>query len=889
MANNSFAENLANLTQQSAEVVSLLEGINESMAGNDSEVKISEETTLPSYSNIIKRVDRAENTISKFVQGKGVIESDDGTFRKIKVSTISKPPTIINEVGTIGVSTFGINPNWFFESLQYPRCVIKINLKDHIEDNASRVYVNRVIIDSSAMSNSNGDAYTIFTNEIQSANLGYTSLIALLEKYGIPYKEDKDEVKLPLTYEKFRGEFGITEIKLLKDEQGKSQQWFYLDNIDYSLVDENGLETSVGLILNVGQYLRYENSLYKIIEINQNQKRVRLDYAVGYETLGVGNIVELYNEPFSEKILEIGIGINELDVIYLKGINDEYNLLGKDWSAPITLYTNDLLFEENDNVTFLDYYKQNVADFGKKWIAQIKEGQIYSSNGLQPNVPVLNSEDLNVVQINTQLDATLDKDTYNKLTTQIASTKSNIAAVRSTIASNKDILIQSPSEDERMNIQNTINTDTDKLNSLTTQYNSLIDELNTLLNESGAINYTPKYHIRGFFAVPDSRYDDEENKVGEQVIIGFETMYRYLHTDETGIKLDSYEYTDGNNIIQTGVFTDWNIMQSSLLSKVLNEETGLYEWSSENTADGSQININQIDIPIQVGEKVEIKVRSISEAGYPYNPLKSAWSNSVIISFPDNLTSDDNVTTMLNSVKNDMNTVILQETLSAAGVYTHLSDTNSTYKHSASNISYTDASTSEGADVTTLSEISVQNKLDSITKQIAIWEKTLKEEILTSVEKQITDTNTKIQELGEKIDANGSYAQQLSDLSKTVSDTSTFIDNLVSNLHDSLSEIRTVLGYSGTSVKYDSSTSVSQIGHLTSETNPVYLSTYKNVCDGFDVVHQYVEQIANAFGITTGLGMIDTEKDAESKTDDNPSGEDTGGGTGEDTEGGGEG
>ena len=195
-------------------------------------------------------------------------------------------------------------------------------------------------------------------------------------------------------------------------------------------------------------------------------------------------------------------------------------------------------------------------------------------------------------------------------------------------------------------------------------------------------------------------------------------MYRYLHTDETGIKLESYEFTDtANNVIQTGVFTDWNIYQSSILAKVYNEGTGIYEWTNENPADGSQININQIDIPIRSGEKVEIKARSISEAGYPYNPLKSDWSNSVIISFPDNLTSDDNVTTMLDTVKNDMTAVVLQETMSAAGVYTHLADSNSTYKHTASNIAYTDSTTDPSTNLTTLTEMSVQNKLDAIGKE----------------------------------------------------------------------------------------------------------------------------------------------------------------------------
>ena len=717
MANtNSFSENLSQLTAQTTQAIEMLAGMNEAMSGETAEVKISDDITLPSFSNVVKRLERAENTISKFVQGKGIVETDDGTFRKVKVSTISRPPETIGNIAPI--TEFSINPNWFFESLQYPRCIVKLDLTDKIDPASDRVYVTRVILDSEETTAAGIDLKSFYAANIQNVNIGYTALIKLLENNGIPYKEDRDEVALPLTYERFKGEYGITDIRLLKDEKGKSQQWVYLDNINYTIVDENGQETSSGLVLNIGDYLRYNYSLYKIVDIAQNQKRVRLDYAVGYETIGIGDVIELYNAPFADKEVEIGIGINEIDIVYVKGINEEYNLLARNWSAPISFYTNDLVFSDNSAVSFKSYYVDNVADFGQNWIAQIKEGQIYSFNGKTPIAPVLNADDMSVVQINTQLDATLDKETYNKLTIEIASTKSNIAAVRHTISSNKDLLIQSSSEDDRTNIQNLINNDTTKLNSLTTQYNSLVDELNTLLVEAGVINYSPKYHIRGFFGIPAPRYTDETNKSGEQRVISFEIMYRYLHTDETGVKLESYEYTDTtNNIIQTGVFTDWNIYQTSILAKVYNSTTGVYEWTSENPADGSQININQIDIPIRSGEKVEIKARSISEAGYPYNPLKSEWSNSIIMSFPDNLTSDDNVTTMLDTVKNDMTAVVLQETMSAAGVYTHLADSNSTYKHTANNIGYTDSTTDPSTNLTTLTEMSVQNKLDAIGKE----------------------------------------------------------------------------------------------------------------------------------------------------------------------------
>lgn len=741
MANiNSFAENLAKLTENTADIITTLEGINESMSGNSAEVNIGDSAVLPSYQNIVKRVARVENTVSKFTQGKGTVETDDGTYRKIKVSTVSRPPETITDIESVG--SFTPNANWFFESLQYPKCCVHIDLKDKIDDSADRVYVNRIILDSTeTIAAGTGSVLDFYNTNIAGKNLNYVSLLNLLTTNNISYSEDKDTINLPLTYEKYKGEFIIDDIRLVKNSSDNSQAWYYLNTLSYSTVDENGTELNNSHLLNTGDYLRFNDSLFKIIDIAQSQNRVRLEYAVGYETVGVGDTLEFYNEPFADKTVEIGIGINEIDIIYIKGVNESYNLLSREWSDPVSFYTNDLVLDSDRNITFAAYYASNVADFGRDWIAQAKERQVHAYNGLIPYAPVLNANDLKVVQINTQLNATLDTETYNNLTTQIASAKSNIKAVRSTIATNKDRLIQSTDSAERTNIQNLINTDTESLNSLTTQYNSLVENLNTLLTESGAISYSPKYRIRGFFAVPSSRFTDESNQLGEQAVIGFEIMYRYLHTDETGVKLDTYEYSAYNSgdssvlasATQTGVFTDWNMITSAVLMKEYDNDTQTYKWVTQSTADGSQININQIDIPIQNGEKVEIKARSISEAGYPYSPLKSVWSNSIIISFPDNLTSDDSVTTILETVKSDFNSVVLQETLSAAGVYTHIADSNSSYKHTSANIGYTDSVT-DASGYTTLTEMSVQNKLDAITKMLV----TLQESI-SSVTASVTE------------------------------------------------------------------------------------------------------------------------------------------------------
>lgn len=715
MANtNSYFENMSNLTKAAEEILNVANAFNETISGNKDYVVIQEDSSLvmPSYGNVIHRLERAENTIAQFTQGKGVVQANDGSYRKITVDNISRPAADI-EFSGLNISTFDVDPNWFFESFQFPRCVVKINLAGKIEDTSDRVYVTRIIIDS--LQNAlDSDA----KNVIMDSSLSYNDMVAYLEGRQISYKEDRDEVKLPLTYERYVGKFQIMGISLIPNNEGLNETWYYIDNVNYSLVDENGAEINNDSVLTLGDYLRFGNSLFKVTGIDQTEKRIRLEYNIGYETLNTYDTLEFYNTPFSEKIINVGISINEYDVIYVKGVNENFNVLSTNWSNPVAVYTNELTNENRPDEDLKSYYIASVADFGKRMIADYKEGKLPAYGSLSPNAPVLSEDEVRVVQINTQLEATLDSERYNNITTEIASIKSNITAVRTTISANKDRLVQETNPANRDTIQNSINADTEKMNNLTTQFSSLVEELNTLLTDAGAINYSPKYHIRGFFAIPEPKYEDDVNKTGKESIIGFETVYRYLHVDETGTRLNTFDYTDSSNGLQaTGVFTDWNLSVSAFLEKAYNPETDRYEWV-DRKVDGTQIAINQIDIPIRSGEKVELKVRSVSEAGYPYNPRKSEWSNSIIVSFPDNLTTDDSVTTILETVKSDMTSVVLQETLSAAGIYTHLVDSNSMYKHNANNIEYTETAIDAETGTTIVKTMSIAEKIKSLTDSI---------------------------------------------------------------------------------------------------------------------------------------------------------------------------
>lgn len=115
MANiNSYSENMAKLTKAASDMLDVAQAMNETITGNNAEVVVTDDVVLPSYQNIVNRVERAERTISRFTAGKGVIETGDGTYRKINVETISRPANTIENLG--GVSQFDIDPNWFFES-----------------------------------------------------------------------------------------------------------------------------------------------------------------------------------------------------------------------------------------------------------------------------------------------------------------------------------------------------------------------------------------------------------------------------------------------------------------------------------------------------------------------------------------------------------------------------------------------------------------------------------------------------------------------------------------------------------------------------------------------------------------------------------------------------
>lgn len=723
---NSFSENMRKTITAQTNILSLLSSMQKSMTTNDTFVQYEHDDIngndtkvyeLPSYNTIINKLSAIEKSISNLSSGKGTINLTDGTRRQIKLTNIPETPAQIT--GLEDPSTFKLDTNWFFEDLMFPGATVQIDLTGKIEDSADRVRVSRVILDSRETA-----AQELWNTNLSVNAYDYISLKALLTYNNVRYSEDIETIELPLVSNTAAGEFQV-----VKDpEIINGNTWYKVDTINYSTISSDGEGEFKNNILSVGDVLAYENTLYTIQEIDQNTNKIRIKVISGTAIPGLYTIFRYYQDPFRDKTINVRFGANEYNIIYIKGVNEDFNLLSNSWSTPIKFSSNDLIYENDGSQNFLNFYNANIVDWGANMIADAKQRAIKAYYGTIPNAPVLIGNDLRVVQINTQINAAIDTAEVKKTAAEIETAKSQINSLKATIASQKTELQSITEMDKYNSMQQQIATNMTDLQNLQASYSTLVSNLKNIVKDNQAVNVNPKYHVRGFFAIPEYKYRDVAQTIPEE-IIGFEIAYRYICNDNTGVKLNTFNYTDVTGTSQvTGTFTDWSIMQGKLKTRVYNNATGLYEWSTENVADGTEININQIDIPITKGEKVEIKVRSISEAGYPENPLRSVWSNSVIIEFPDTLSTNNEIADLITEVNDDAMEIAINNTLNSIGVQAHMDDsianTNSVnglyYKHEAKNISY------ENETDTGIESISMQDKINDIDNRLSSLEQTLR-------------------------------------------------------------------------------------------------------------------------------------------------------------------
>ena len=647
---NEFLNQAMILEKNNIEMVSKL---SDAVSSNDEEIKIELEdpedpnnkTTyvIPSYGYLKSEIDRLNTTISTMTNinsGSGSsIRLSDGTYRKIIASKVpSEAPTITS---VNHVTNFNFKSNWFFEDMLNPALYITWDMTNQVSVDTERVMIQRYILKCDTQYKK--DAF----DKIKGRNdIGYKEFLNFIVNNKIRYNID-DEIKdLPPRSKRYFGNFSVIKI-YVDNENDRSVRRYALNTLYYTDSRANAENTRVLSVGDVVEAVNPNGSIttrYQVTYANVSENRIGLKCIEGVDAVRIGvDTLRISSTQDNEVYADIPVGFDEREVIFCKPIDPDSNIPATNWSPGVSFYTNELTYVDATGTvqTLQSFYQKNVVDFGQVLLSYTTDYYPTIREGLIPNKPILNYEsgtgDFKVVKINGQLTEAADSEALRKLIADKALIKSEIENVSKQISAQKEAIQTTNyvSTNEKLNAQSVLNSLISNHSSLISNYNSIVSSIKAKYDT--AENASPKYRVRGFWDIPDSRYS---NSSGEQKIIRFKIRYRYLSSSGNTNRENEFTYiSNGAQVI--GRFSNWNEIETKTRERIKTKNG--WEWADIDTADPEEVNINQLDIPIQRGEQVEIQVKSVSEAGWPSNPMESDWSDPITVAFSDftELEADD--------------------------------------------------------------------------------------------------------------------------------------------------------------------------------------------------------------------------------------------------------
>jgi len=644
--------------------------------------------TIPSFGFLKNSVDRLNtniNTITNFNDGNSSIRLADGTFRKL---VLAKLPTEAQDLTSLNsINEFDIKPNWFFEELINPLLFVAFDITGQAPVDTERAIVQRYILDTNSQSKIN-----FFESQYNgNATIDYNTFLQEIVEKNISYVLDEAVVDLPPRDKRFSGNFSVVRIgeesvteTVNGVEQTVVQKLYKLNKIFYTDAEADFADT---VQLKVGDSLEVVSTpidtRYTVTQIDTSTNSVIVRLQEGSRTISIGADVLKIGSTLSDTLeVDVTVGFNERCVTFIKPIDPDSKIPAVNWSPGSGFYTNNLttIDSAGNAQSLADYYQQNAVDFGRYLLSFAQDKMPTSREGLTPNAPVLSSDDFSVSLINGQVS---DSDAI----VQLKDLNNQKNTIESTLTELDVAISQSRTKIQTTNYTTEVERDADKnaLQGLITErasqaklYSSVVTEISSFASDNSVSSITPKYRVRGFWAMPEEKSAPE---TGVQDIIKFKYRYRYLSSDGAANPVKQFTYTDGSGTSQ-GAFSNYVIVDTVLRPRTKNTITGLYEWAAIDDDNADSVNINQLDIPIRKGEQVEIEVKSISEAGWPSNPLESEYSTPIRVEFPANLSSDSAIESILAQNQEDLAQVALNENLESIDLPTHLSSSfiaNETY------------------------------------------------------------------------------------------------------------------------------------------------------------------------------------------------------------------
>lgn len=681
--------------------------MNQILSSNSDSVEITQtlsdgttqKTLVPSFGYLNNKVENLRQTFESLLNSNANVvgvKDDNGNVRKF---VLQNTASLISELESINQANipvptdFRVKNNWFFESFLNPLLFISVNVEPYLTGDVDRFEVKRVIVDTN-----NDDELTSYfdTTYKQKNDIDYKNFIVDINNRGFTYVEDDNIVDLPTSINRARGSFDVMAIlqqdvaELVNENVATVPTKMYqLNTLQYTYLVNNQSTTK---FLVVGDILiTATGTEYQISGLDKSKRTVTLVRTFGIEGIAIGaNTLRIKPQPYKVPELQINLGFNEREVIFIRPISTTLDLTTDVYSNGFGIFSNELniITADGSTSTLADYYNNFVSDFGLLFLSFAKEKKLPATLGLKPLAPVLDVNNFKVVQIDTHItDSSSVTDLKNQLSTQ-AKLKNQMSELDKNLDTLKAQLNtdQSLSLTQKSNLQKTLSS---KILEKTTAFNQLstISKQITLnLKTTPTFLTAGKYNVRGFWEIPAA----QNTTYGTQQVVQFKVRYRYLSQDGNAANSTQITFTDASGAQKTGFFSNYTEVLTKARIKAYDSTTGVYTWVEENVSDADAVNSNQIAITIRKGEQVEIQVTSLSEAGYPDNPVTSDWSNAVTIAFPGDIQSQEESSLLSQEAFSESAKTEFQQDLNAKGLDIHLQNSftkgDAYYGHSASDI-----------------------------------------------------------------------------------------------------------------------------------------------------------------------------------------------------------
>ena len=708
--------------------------------------------SIPSFGYLKSEIERLDNTLKTLTNidsGTGSrVQLSDGTYRKIVASKLAcEAPTITT---TNNITNFNFKSNWLFEDMMNPYLYANVDLSNCVPTETERVLIQRYILNCTT----NKQLNYFDSIKSNSTKIDYKNFLKGLLNNGITYVLDENYYDLPPVRRRYDGEFEIDRIlESTLSSDGKSILGrLILKNLLYT--DNNsGVENTVTLAKNDILEIK-ENpatTRYMVTYVDVATKEVKLKRLEGYTPITNATVFKISSHQVKKISVEIPVSFDRREVIFIKAIDPDSNIPSSRWSPGIAFYTNDLKYTSPQGVTnkLETFYQKNVVDFGNIILSYSKDYYPSIVEGIKPDAPLLrydadddSASDFKIVQINKQLSEGTEANTFKKLIADKENALSQINNNNKLVEQQKELIqtTKFTTTTEKLNAQNKLAEYVKNQGTYTSLYNSIVNQIKS--QYAASYIEKPKYRVRGFWSIPSPKISKSS---GPQQIIQFKVRYRYLSESGVANREEEFKYIDGTtNAI--GRFSNWNEVLTPMRRRVLGAD-GTYSWEKVNTADPEQLNINQLDLPIQNGEQIEIQIKSISEAGFPTNPMESDWSEPVIIAFGDfpELQGDD-ISEIIAQNRVDASVANVVENMTG-NTYAHMSSsfyTNDKYfAHNAESITSGFLSP-EQTPITLYDKLyDLQNQITAVSEQIERMSATLEVKLIDG------EDNTKIYTLTE--------------------------------------------------------------------------------------------------------------------------------------------